>query len=281
MGIRRSCRVTEGALLLAAFLVGVLPATAQRSGELPPVFDGVGLEEQLGRSLPMDLVFADAQGEAVRLGSYFDGEKPVLLMLVYHDCPMLCNLLLDGATRTLRDLAWTPGQEFEVVTVSFSPREGPDLASRQKARYVEILGRPAAAQGWHFLTGSEASIAALAEAVGFQFQWVEERQEYAHPAALMFASGAGKLTRYLYGLEFSARDVRTALVEASEGTVGTTVDKILLYCFQYDPQENSYVPHAINIMKLGGLLTLLLLGLFLAVLWRRERHRPDPATLSS
>ena len=261
-------------------LAGVLPlgtAVGQPSGEMPAVFDSVGVTEQLGTNIPQDLAFRDASGAAVQLGDYLDGERPVLLNLVYHDCPMLCNLVLDGMTNMLRELAWTPGGKFEIVTVSFSPREGPELAARQKAHYLDVLGKPGAAAGWHFLTGSEEAIQALAAAIGFRYRWIEEQQQFAHPAALIFLSGDGKITRYLYGLEYKAADVRIALTEASEGKVGSAIDQAILYCFQYDPQANSYVLHAVNFMKLGGLLTMVVLGGMLVIFWRRERQRQKEA----
>lgn len=254
----------------AGFFVSV--AVAQESGKLPAVFDGVGMDEQLGDFVPKDLLFVNEDGEEVQLGTYLEREKPVLLNLVYHDCPMLCNIIVDGLTTAMRDLEWTPGDEYEVLTVSFNAIETPELASRQKERYVRELGKPGAAAGWHFLTGDEAAIDQLTKAVGFNYRWVEAQQEYAHPAALIFLSGEGQITRYLYGLEFASRDVRRALVEASEGTVGTVLDQVILFCFQYDPDANSYVLHAQRAMKMGGLLMILVLGTALFILWRRERE---------
>jgi protein SCO1 len=272
--------VRVAATVIAAWCVLTWDVSAQPSGQMPAVFDGVGMDEQLGETIVADAAFFDEQGRTVRLSDYLQGQKPVLLTLVYHNCPMLCNLVLDGMTRALREMEWTPGEEYEVVTVSFAPDEGPELAARQKERYLGVLDRPAAAAGWHFLTGTEASIQALAGSVGFQFRWVEDAQEYAHPSVLIFLSGEGKISRYLYGLQFEPRDVRTALVEASEGKVGTTVDRLFLYCFRYDPNANSYVIHAVNVMKLGGLLTVLAIAAFLLVFWRRERvnlHKAEGA----
>lgn len=262
-------------LWLAAALAAVRPAAAQRSGEMPAVFDGVGVTEQLGDTLPTDLAFRDADGEVVRLGDYLDGETPVVFTLVYHSCPMLCNLLLDGFTRSMTELAWTAGEEFEVVTVSFAADETPEQAAAAKARYLETLGRPEAAGGWHFLTGDQASIDALTTALGYDYKWVEEAQQYAHPAAITLVSGEGVITRYLHGMDFPARTLRTALVEASDGTVGNTLDKLILYCFQYDPEDSGYVLHAVNAMKAGGFLTLLVLGSALFLFWRRERRQLD------
>jgi len=266
-------RGTAVLFLWMGLLLQGLPAAGQTTGTLPPIFDGVGIDEQRSERVPADLAFLDETGAPVTIGSYLNTGKPVVLNFVYHSCPMLCNLVLDGLTKTLKELAWVPGDEFEVLTVSFSPTETPELAARQKVRYVRATGKAEAEAGWHFLTGSQASIEALTAAVGYRFKWVEDAQEYAHPSALIFLSSEGVVTRYLHGMDFPARNVRNALVEASEGTVGTTVDQLILYCFQYDPTANSYVPHAVNLMKLGGLLTILVLGLALTVLWRREKNK--------
>ncbi|CAM3229899.1 SCO family protein [Rhodothermus bifroesti] len=252
-------------------------AYAQRSGQQLAVFEGVGITEQLGAQIPLNLTFYDESGQPVSLKAFFDGRRPVLLTLVYHDCPMLCNLMLDGLTRTLRQMTWAPGEQFQVLTISFNAIETPELARRQKARYLQELGRPEAAAGWHFLTGDSLSIQALTRAVGFHFRWVPAQQQFAHPAALIFLSGNGMVARYLYGLEHNAADVRKALVEASEGKVGNVLDQVILYCFQYDPNQNSYVANAYNLMRLGGGLTVLGLGVMLLFFWRRERRRQQQA----
>jgi len=248
-------------------------ALAQRSGQSNEVYDGVDLKEKLGEQVATDVTFYNETGEAVRLEEYFDGETPVVLSLVYHDCPMLCSLILDGVTNSLRALEWTPGDEFEKLTVSFNAIETPDVAKRQKDLYLEDYGRPEAAEGWHFLTGDEEAIARLTDSVGFTFRWVEEQQEYVHPAVLIFISGDGTITRYLHGMEYPERDMRNALVEASEGRVGSAVDRAIMYCFKFDPSSNSYVLHAWNLMKLGSILGALALGGVLLVFWRRENKQ--------
>ena len=269
-------------LVIALLLAGLsVPASGQRTGQLPAVFDGVGIEEQLGGQLPLDLPFRDAEGREVLLGDYFDGEKPVLLTMVYHECPMLCSLMLTEFTKTVAELAategWVPGKEYEAVTVSFSAGEVPEMAARSKEKHLAQLGIPEAASGWHFLTGTDASIDALSESLGFGYKWVEDSREYAHPAALIFSSGTGVITRYIQGMMFPARDVRLATVEASEGKVGTTLDKIFLFCYRYDSEANSYVADAWKMMRAGGLLTLVLLGGTLMFYWRRERRSLTPA----
>jgi protein SCO1 len=258
------------AVVLALFCP--LVAFAQVSGQQPAFFDDVGVDERLGERIPLDLLFQNEAGEPVRLGDYFEKDRPVVITMTYHDCPMLCNLVLDSFTRTLSDFAWTPGQEFEIVSISFSSNDTPELAANAKRRYVSDLGRPEAADGWHFLTGDDEAINAIASAIGFQFKWVESQQDYAHPAVLVFAGAEGQIFRYLYGLEYPQRTFRNALVETSEGRIGTTLDRVILFCFQYDPNANSYVLHAINLMKAGGALTVLIMGIFLATFWRRE-HR--------
>lgn len=252
-------------------------AWAQKSGQTKAEFEGVGIERKHGTVIPQGLLFRNAEGEEVTLGSYFDGERPVILNLVYHECPMLCGLMMNGVTQTLSDLAWTPGDQFDVLTVSFNHRETPEIARRQKERYLNELGKPGAEDGWHFLTGSEASIEALTEAVGFNFKWVPEKQEYAHPTAMIFLSGTGKVTRYIYGMQLPAGDTRKALVEASDGKVGNPIDQVALYCFQFDPNENSYTADAFNLMRLGGTLTVIVLGVALFFFWRRERENLDRA----
>lgn len=260
--------------ICAVILLSGLPhqSRAQRSGQLSPAQEGAGMTEHLGEQIPGEITLVDEEGETVRLEDFFHEDRPILVSLVYHNCPMLCNLMSDGLAASLDQMAWTPGDQFTVLSVSFNHREGPELARQQKTKYIEQLGRPDAADGWHFLTGSEEQIARLTEAVGFEFRWDEEKQQYAHPAVLAFLSPDGTITRYLYGLETPPRRMRNALVEAGEGTVGNVIDQAILYCFQYDPGENAYIAQAFNIMKLGGVLTLIVLGTTLMIFWRRERR---------
>jgi protein SCO1 len=261
-------------LLLLTLGAAVRPAGAQVPGQVTPGTEGVGLVERLGQGMPQDLAFTDDAGRAVTLGQYFGQGKPVVLMLVYYNCPMLCNLLLDGYTKAAAQIPGTPGEDYTVVTVSFNPAETTAQAQRQKARNVAALGRPDAAQGWHFLTGTQANILALADAVGFRYRWEERAQQYAHPAALIFASPEGTITRYLPGLSYEPRDLRFALNEASDGKVGTVIDSFLMLCYQYDPETGSYAPVAARIMQVGGALFVLAFGLVVALLWRRDHTEP-------
>lgn len=247
-------------------------AHAQRSDTTRKELEGVGIDRQMGELVPRDLEFRTAAGERVALGDYLDGETPVILNLVYHSCPMLCGLMLDGFTSSLQSVEWTPGQEFRVLTISFNHREGPELARKKKRTYVERLDREGAAEGWHFLTGDQESIQRLTDAVGFNFRWVPDEEEYAHPTTQIFLSGDGTVTRYIYGIEIPGGDVRKALVEASNGEVGSTIDQAAMYCFQFDPDKNTYTADAFNLMKIGSVFTVLLLGGALFVFWRREHE---------
>ena len=265
-------------ILLFVLILGIgrltaLDCAAQitRADALPDVFEGVGITEQLGTVIPTHLTFTNESGEEVALSTFFKAERPLILNFVYHNCPMLCSLILESFTESLREMEWTPGSEFDVLTVSFSATETADLARDQKSRYLNILKKPAAADGWHFLTGSEENIFALAEATGFGFKWIEETKEYAHPAALIFLDEAGTITRYIHGMNYPPNDLRRALVEASEGRVGTTWDRIIMYCYRYDASANSYVLQATKLMRLGGGLTLLVVIVGLLIFWRRER----------
>lgn len=249
-----------------------MDAQAQRSDQTRKKLEGVGIERQLGESVPDNLAFRNANGERVTLGRYLDGETPVILNLVYHNCPMLCGLMLDGFTSSLQSLDWTPGQQFRILTVSFNHREGPEIAQEKKETYSQRLDRAGTAEGWHFLTGDQQSIQRLTDAVGFNFRWVAEKEEYAHPTTQIFLSGDGTISRYIYGIEVPGGDVRRALVEASNGQVGNTIDQAAMYCFQFDPEENTYTADAFNLMKIGSVFTVLLLGGVLFVFWRREHE---------
>lgn len=238
--------------------------------DLPGALRGVGIDEQLGSMLPSEARFVDSEGREVTIGDYLDNDRPLLVNFIYHNCPMLCSITLEALGMTLSDMDWTPGQEFDVLSISFGAGETPEMAARAKERMLTKLDREGAEDGWHFLVGDSTNIALLTQSVGYSFKWVAATREYAHPAALIFTGDDGKVTRYLHGLDLPADDVRKALVEASEGTVGSAVDQILMYCYQYDPDSNSYVIHATNLMKFGGMLTLIVLGIGLFVFWRRE-----------
>lgn len=263
-------------LIAATVMAATGRVAAQAPGEVPNELDGVGIEEHLGEAVSPDITFVDSDGQAVTLGDYFDGERPVVMAFVYHNCPMLCSLILDGMTAAMRETGLDLGQDYQALAVSFDPRDTPERAADVRARYLERFDDPDAAEALHFLTGSQANIDRVTDEIGFEYEWNERQQEFAHTAALYFLSPDGTITRYLYGIGFQPKDVRTALLEASDGRIGSPLDQLILYCFQYDPTAGSYVLHATNAMKVAGLLTILLLGGFLLFFWRRENRRNAP-----
>lgn len=238
--------------------------------ELPTELREVGVTEQLDSTIDLSLLFTDENGRSVPLRRYFNGRRPVVLNLVYFRCPMLCGMVSDGLTQALRRLDWTPGQDMEVLTVSFDPKDTHPVALAKKEIVLEKYGKDAAGVGWHFLVGDENAIRRLTDQVGFRYRYDSEQQQYAHAAVTILLTGTGKVSRYLYGIEHDQKNLRLALVEAAQGKYGSTVDRLLLFCFHYDAAARSYVLYASNIMKAGGLLVLLVLGSMLGLLWRRE-----------
>jgi protein SCO1/2 len=243
---------------------------------VPRELQGIDVEERSGEVLPADLVFTDHTGQSVRFGDLFDGQRPVLLTLNYYGCPMLCGLQLNALNEGLRTLDWAPGENFRVVTVSFAPDETASLAAAKRANYIESLGRGDV--DWVFLVGDEANIGVLTDLLGYRYHFVEETQEYAHPSVLIFLSPSRMVTRYLYGLVYPSRDIRLALLEAAEGRIGTTWDRIILGCYIYDPHTGGYVQNAWAVMRLGGFVTVILLSLLLVLLWRTDRRRGTVAS---
>jgi protein SCO1/2 len=270
--MRRFLQMVLTALLLLQLVAE--PAVAQVVKESDPVLEGIDVEEHLGEIIPLDLEFVNAEGDTVQLSRYFHQGKPVILVLAYYTCPMLCTLVLNGVTNGVQELGWTPGEKYQLLTISIDPRETPDLAAAKKHRYLDNLGMSVGADGWEFMVGEESQSRALGDALGFEYYWDEKREQYAHPAVIFVLTEKGKISRYFYGLEYSGRDLKLALLEASEGKIGSTLDKVILYCFHYDPDEGSYTLFAANIMKLGGLLTFIILAAVLGVFWVRERRRP-------
>jgi protein SCO1 len=238
---------------------------------LPPNLSDVSIHQQLNHTIPLDLNFKDDTGKTITLADYFGHGRPVILNLVYYECPMLCGEALNGLTGTLRMLKLDAGSDFDVVTVSFDTREGPELAHKKKQAYVERYGRPGASDGWHFLTGDEKNVKALADAVGFHYKWDEKSQQWAHATAIMILTPQGKLAQYYYGVEYPPKDVRLGLIEASQNKIGNLVDEVLLYCYHYDPRTGRYGAVITNVFRLAGLATMLVVGGFLIVMFRRER----------
>jgi len=264
-------------ILQALFLTSpaLLRADADQVQKNADLFRDIGIEEKLGEFIPLDLVFTNESGEEVTLQKYFEKGKPVLLNLIYFNCPSLCSLILNGVADGINDLTWTPGNQFTVLTVSIDHNEDHIIASQQKQAYLEMLNKDGIEDGWHFLTGSEENIRALSNAVGFNFKWSDEAQEYLHGSGIMFISPEGRISRYLYGVMYSELNIRNALFDAADGRVGSTVERIMLYCFTYDAESGSYTPYAVRIMKLGGVAMLLVLGLFLGIFWIRERKKSN------
>jgi protein SCO1/2 len=233
----------------------------------PPGLKHVGIEQHLDEQIPANLAFRDETGKPVRLGDYF-GRKPLILNLVYYQCPMLCGEVLSGLESALRVLKFDVGKEFDVLTVSFDPRETPEMAALKKKEFLQRYGRPTAASGWHFLTGPQTSIDALTKTAGFQYEYDPKTGQFAHATAIMVLTPEGKIAQYYYGVEFAPKDLRLGLVQASQNKLGTVVDEVLLYCYHYDPDKGKYGPIITRILKLAAGATILLLGTFLVVMFR-------------
>jgi len=244
------------------------------SSARPDALADVGIEQRLDEELPLDLVFRDEAGREVQIGDYF-GDRPVILSLVYYECPMLCTMVLNGLVSSLADLDFDVGNEFEVVTVSFNPKDTPDLASRKKRTYLGKYGRDGAEDGWHFLTGEAGSIEALTEAVGFKYKFIPETGEFVHASSIMVLTPLGKLSKYFYGIDYPEFDLRLGLVEASDNKIGSPVDQILLYCYHYDPTTGKYGMVIMNVIRVAGTLTVLMLVGFMLLMFRRDRQRKE------
>lgn len=239
--------------------------------QTPQELQGIGIDEKLGQAIDLSLPFIDDTGNPVTLGQYFTGHKPVLLTMVYYNCPSLCNFHLNGVNEALKGIKWTPGQEFELVAVSMDPTETAEVAGPKKAAYVKAYGRPESINGWHFLTGSESNIKALAKQIGFNYRWDEATSQYAHASAATIVTAGGVISRYVHGIQPEIKDMRLALLEASGGKIGSVVDKIVMFCFQFDPKKSKYTLYAWNIMRIGATITLLLVAIILIPAWVRQR----------
>ncbi len=278
----RGSRGTLGARLLLLMglpaWLGAASAAAQMAPDrVPEELEGIDLVDRSGEAVPLDIALLNESGETVRLGAFFDQERPVLVQLVYYNCPMLCTQVLNGYLAAAKELDWIPGRDYTVVTVSFDPRDTAALAAAKKATHVEALGRPEAAGGWHFLVGDSTETRRLADALGFHYRYDPANRQYAHAAGMFVLTADGTISRTLYGIAFEPRDLRLSLTEASQGRLGTPVDRFILYCYEYDPETHRYAIAAMNVMKAGGLATLVALGAFLALLWAKDRRGRRPA----
>jgi protein SCO1/2 len=277
------------AILLASCALAAQPPSSFReksSGTAsqvnPSDLANVGIDQRLDQQLPLNLEFKDESGKTVKLGDYFHPGRPVILNLVYYTCPMLCGEELAGESSALGVLHFTPGDEYEAVSVSFNPDESPKDAAEKKKIYIDRMNESLAHKtdgvGWHFLTGQQAEIKQLADAVGFHYKRDPRTGQFIHAAAIMIVTPQGKIAQYYYGVEFSPKDVRLGLIEASRNKIGTVVDQVLLYCYHYDPKTGRYGAVVTNIMRLTGAATILVLGGFLIVMYRRESHDPRKGT---
>jgi len=276
----RECGAAAIFVLLFALLASTAFGQAMSKGIMsppasvrPPYLTNVGIEQHLDGQVPPDLAFVDDTGRPVKLGDYF-GKKPLILNLVYYDCTMLCGEALAGLSASMKMIKFDVGNQFDVVTVSFNPKETPEIAAAKKVEYLKRYGRPNAAAGWHFLTGPPESINALTKAVGFQYQYDATKNQYAHATAIMVLTPEGRISRYFYGVDFPPKDLRMGLVEASKSKIGNAVDAVLLYCYHYDPTVGKYGAVVENMLKVGGGLTILLIGGLLFILIRLDRVAP-------
>jgi protein SCO1/2 len=264
-------RKFHGVMLLALAAIASLPADAQQIAT-PAILSKVGIIQNLNAQIPPDLMFRDEAGNSVRIGDFF-GKKPIVLSLVYFDCPALCTEVLNGELRTMKAISLNLGGDFDAVTVSFEPADTPALAKAKRDVYIGQYGRPGATDHWHFLTGEQQSIDALTNIAGFRYAYDSSIRQYAHAAAILILTPQGRIDRYFYGVQYPARDVRLGLIEASEGKIGSLTDQALLYCYQYDPMTGKYGVVVMNVLRAAGGLTVLLLGIFMALMFLRERKR--------
>ena len=266
----RRARLALAAPLVVVLLLAAAPLGAQPM--MPSPAREVGWTQNPGAALPLDATFRDETGRTVRLGDYF-GKRPVVLSLAYYECPMLCGIALEGLARSLKGFTLSPGADFEVVTLSFNPLEGPALAKEKKANLVEFYGRKAEGEaGWHFLTGDEAQIRRVTEAVGFRYRWDELQKQYAHATGIVVATPEGAVSRYFFGVEYAPKELRLGLSEASEGKVGGVTAQLLLLCYQYDPSLGKYTATTMTVLRISAVALVLGFGTFLAVMLRRERR---------
>jgi protein SCO1/2 len=246
-----------------------MPTVGDPTSAKPGILNKIAIDQRIGHQVPADIPFVDDHGRPVVIGDYF-GKRPVVLALVYYECPMLCTQVLNGLVSAVGVLNFSVGREFDVVAVSFNPKEGSGLASQKKAAYVERYGRPESAAGFHFLTGTQESIDRLTDAVGFRYAYDEKIGQFAHGAAIEVLTPKGTIAKYFYGIEYSPRDLRLGLIEASDERIGTVIDDVLLFCYHYDPATGSYGATVLTIVRAGAIATVLAFAIFLTVSLRRE-----------
>jgi protein SCO1/2 len=245
----------------------------QETNGMPEALKQVGIEQKLGSQLPLDTVLKDEDGREVKLGDYFGKGRPVILALVYYECPMLCNEVLNGLTGSLKGISFNAAKDFDVVAISFDARENdkPGLAKNKKASYLDRYGRPGAQDGWHFLTGTQDSIDKVTDAAGFHYKWDEKSSQFAHAGGIMIVTPQGKMSRYLYGIDYAPKDIKFGLMESAENKVGNPGEQLLLYCYHYDPATGKYGLSILRVMRLAGVATVVGLGAMIFVFWRRNK----------
>ena len=236
--------------------------------------------ENLGSYIPLDTVFIDENGNEVELGSFFKKEIPTVLTLNYFECPMLCTLVLNGLAESLKNLTLNAGDDFQVITIDINPNEKTIFANQKKKNYIKGFGLENIKNDWHFLTGNQENIKKVADSIGYIYYYDKQRDEYMHPAAITLLSSEGKISRYLYGIEYIVKDLKLGILEASEGKIGSTLDKIILYCYHYDPYKNTYTIFATNVMRLGGIFTIIFLCIMLASYWKNDKNLFDKDSLN-
>ena len=265
--------------MLAVVLLGAMaaaqvpppPDQGPAANVRPRVLDQVRFEQHLNQPLPLDTTFTDDHGRTVKLGDMF-GRRPVILVFNYYNCPMLCSQVLNGLTATLTSMKFNVGREFDVVAISIDPHETSQMAAESKQKYTYRYGRPDSVNDWHFLVGDEKNIRAAADAAGFRYAWDDKSKQFAHPSGIIVVTPQGKIAQYYYGIEFSARDLRLATIESSQEHIGTLIDSVTLFCYHYDPATGKYGAMVMNMLRAGGVATLLLLGGFVVIMLRRERQ---------
>jgi protein SCO1/2 len=286
--VRRNAFNIFAAALVTLAALAVAPAGAVTNGPEQPaplvgpkvLVDQVGIDQNLGQQLPLDLTFRDDAGKTVKLGDYFKGPsgRPVLMTFVYYECPMLCKLAMGDLVRALNAMPLTAGRDFDIVTVSIDPAETPEQAAKKKRAYLKEHHRAEAERGWHFLTGDQQNIAALTKAAGFRYTWDDKFKQYVHASGLMIASPDGRLTRYFYGVDYRPTDLRLSLVEAADGKVGGVVEQVMLYCMEWNPATSKYTNDVLALLRVAGVITILGIGGMLVFFVRRERSIPVPAS---
>jgi protein SCO1/2 len=280
----RRALVVAGLLHLASGIVsaqpqypsgyGNQPQPGTPAAELPLQLQEVTFQQRLDERLPLDAAFRTETGRQVTLGDYFTGSKPVVLAFVYYQCPMLCTQVMNGISSALKAVPFTPGEDFDVVLISFDPRDTPQIAAEKERTHLDYWGAHATAAGWHFLTGDEASIRRVTAAAGFSYRWDEPSGQFAHVSGVLVVTPDGRLSRYFYGVEYSPKELRMALVESGEGRIGSAIDELLLYCYHYDPAAGRYGVIVMNLVRLGGIATVVLLAGFILLTRRRDARAP-------